>query len=484
MKKSIKIIIALFVLALALSLLAACRRDEDDPVVADPTPAATPGDGAATPAPTPEVTPAPVELLNREIRIICWWQYTPNTDDPQPDPATELIYINARLWRDNQMRIEEQFGVTFYNIVIPRGDLRAAVTAGVLAGDPLADLTMFGSEHMLGVIAGNIIMSADMYASPQSDLLNANRVVRPIAVFQDRIWSFGRNELETQGYGLIVNMDLLNAIGGENPVDIWERGEWTWDAWRDLMELAMVSPVGGENIFALAGTTDRIFHTLIASNNGMMVDPYTWTYAFDHPNTMEALQFAYDIFNTRGWWHYDPGYSPMNNWSADYWRFMEGRALFFFAASWAFAGDRPHPHFEFTPVPFPIGPNGTVYNRLGGFPQGMTITAGVYRPHDVFMIYEELLQWAGDRMYLWTDGAYEYARGSWLTEEDVHRVLHHIGNPANMRFDLGMAIPDFPWVVNIWANHFFHGSMGVAAAVEAYRGPRQAMIDDFLEGMD
>ena len=480
MKKVLQVFIFMVIFALTLYVFAGCRNNSDEGNNnATPTPTVTQGGTPDTT--TPDETPNPADLLNRDIRVICWWQYLPNTDDPQPDPATSTNYQNDRLWRDNQMRIEEQFGVTFSNIVIPRSDLSEAVITSVLAGDPIADLTMFGDEHMLGVITGNIIMSADMYASPQSDLFNANRVVRPIAIFQDKIWSFGRNELETQGHALVVNMDILNAIGGQNPVELWERGEWTWDALRELMELAMISTVGGETVFGIGGPVDYIFHTLIASNDGIMVDPDTWTYAFDHPNTMAALQFGYDIFSQR-MWHYDPGAEPMGNWWSDFIRFMEGRTLFFFASTWAFESDRPH--FEYTPLPFPIGPNGSRHIQLVGFPQGMTITAGVQNPSDVYMLYEELLQWAGDRMYLWEEGAFEYARNSWLTEDDVQRMLHHIGDHANKRFDVGMAIPDFPWIVNTWAGRFFHGEMGVATAVESDRGWYQSLIDDFLAGIE
>ena len=479
MKRNFVLILVLA--ALVVAMLSACRRDDDDPVV-EPgvTPAVTP---APTPAETPEPTPEPVQLLNREIRIICWWQYMPSTHDDQPDPATSQNYYNDRLWRDNQMRVEEQFGVTFYNIVIPRADIGETYTTGVLAGAPVAEWTMLGSEHKVGAITRNLIMSADMFAPPEHDLFNAQRHVRQINTFQDRVWSFGRLDLNTQVGAIVVNMDIINAIGAPNPLELWERGEWTWDAMMDIMQLAMISTIGGDTLFGIGGDPGGLINRLIASNDGPLICLDTMTVAMDHPNTMEALQFAYDIFSQR-MWHYDTGYNPMGNWNADFYRPWEGRAALFVAASWAFEGGPDGgnwPHFEHTPVPFPIGPSGSVYNRMSGFSQGMTITAGVYRPDDVFMLYYEIMTWYGDRGYLIYEAAYEYTRRSWRTEDDVQMILHVVGNPANSRFELGAAIPGFSGIYLTLARHFFNGTMSPATAIETYRGVQQGRIDDFID---
>jgi len=485
-----KRITILLVLALLLVFVSACRNEESATEV-------TPNLGAAVQEEPPQVTPDPptpaeaeptpppesglIRDIGREIRIVCWWQYMPNTDDPQPDPATEANYLNARTWRDNQMRVEEAYNVTFTNMVIPRPEIMEPLTASIMAGDPMAEWVMLGSEHMITAIQGDIMLSADQYAAPDSDLLNARQFVRPVVEFRDRIWAFGRAELETQGGGLGINLDIINAIGAPNPVDLWENGEWTWDAMRHIMQLATRDTTGDGTMdqFGLSGNPDSIAFALIATNNGRMVNPDTMTYSFDEPNTMAALEFLYEIFSNR-WWYYDAlSGNPMGDWSRDHNAFWDGRSALFTTATWVFEGSN-FPAFEHAVVPWPQGPNGVGYVRLGGFPQGMTIPTGIYNPRDLYMLYEEIQSWPRYDMDLLTLGAYDYTRRSWLTEGDVYRVLHVIGNPDLQKFDIGRAIPGYPWIVTTFARHFFNGTMTVAQAVEAYRPPQQELIDDIF----
>jgi hypothetical protein len=242
------------------------------------------------------------------------------------------------------------------------------------------------------------------------------------------------------------------------------------------MRLATRSTAGDGIIdqFGISGVTDSIIFQLIATNDGLMVDESTMTYAFDDPRTMRALDFAYMIFQDR-LWYYDSGADPMGDWSRNYFSFMEGRSAFFGIATWALENDRPS--FEYAVIPWPQGPDGTGYNTIRGFVQGITIGTGTEMADEIFHIYEQLLSWPGEDIHLITDATYEYTRRSWLTEDDVTRVLHEIGSSDSDKFEIGLSIPAFPWVVNSWARHFLEGSMTVAQAVETYRQPQQDLID-------
>lgn len=482
-----KKIALLFTLVLVLLLATACRDNNENGADEQPeTPAVTTPDAPATPNPTPADDPPEADApatglirdIGRDIRIICWWQYMPNTTDPEPDPATSANYLNARAWWDNQVRVQEAYNVTFTNVSMGRPDIMEPLMASVMAGDPIAELVMLGDEHMIPAITGNLIMTASQFAAPNSDMLNSRIFVRPLVEFQNEIWAFGRVELSTQGAGLGINLDLINAIGAPNPVTLWENGQWTWDAMRDIMRMASRDTTGDGvfDQFGLGGNIDAVAHQLLATNNARMVNPDTMEYSFDEPNAMEALEFMYEIFSNR-WWHYDQhSYNPMGNWSRDHGAFWDGNTAMFMTATWVFENGN-FPSFEHSVVPWPQGPSGVGYTSLGGFPQGMTIPQGNSNPQDIFMLYEELQSWARYDMDMMTMGAYDYTRRSWLTEEDVYRVLHHIGNPDRQMFCIGMAIPDYPWVVNSFVRHFFEGTMTVSQAVEAYRPPSQERID-------
>jgi multiple sugar transport system substrate-binding protein len=408
-----------------------------------------------------------LNLYGRDIRTLHGTPFQSETGDPEPDPEIfgDEYEIAWLIW-DNRRRLEDTHNVTFSSPVMAWHEIMPALASSVEAGEPIADLVVLSQgAQVFTALMGNLIMSADAFAAPESDLWGANRVLMPAAVFEERVWSFQFARPNHDRMGLGVNLDIIYAMGGENPVALYAQGLWTWEYFRELLALATHGDNAPEHQVGLTGNMEAFIAHLIASNDGMMVDE-NHNYAFAHPRTMAALEFAYEIFSA-GWYGVLPGetWGTGTGWSA-------GNAAFWPAntGEWGAAAF----DFAHAVVPFPVGPNNTRgYTNMVGFPAGVTIPVGVADPEYVFYLFEALQQWRGEAMFY--ESQLEWVRSVLPTEEDVQRQLVSIGETA--KFDLGLVVPEFNWVLGIFARYFYSGDMTPALAVATFRQPYQARLD-------
>lgn len=475
----------LLVLAMLLALIASCARDEVEETTT-PTPPAdevtTPA--AQEPAVEPELEPEEDPPLfeprdiGRTIRVACWWQYMRETGEGTPDPATATNYFLDRLRYDNQTMLEETFNVTFTNLVTPQPYIMTNLTASVMAGDPFAEWVMIPRDGMIAAITGDLVQNIGDFAPPTSDLMTNQMFVEQRVRLFGNLYGFGRADLRIHGVGLGVNLDLIDATGAPNPVDLFNNGQWTWDAMREVMAIGTQDTTGDGTTdqFGISGYMGHIIRGLIASNNGVIVDEDTLQFAMEDPRTLEALEFLSDIFDN-GWWAYDlHGANIMGDWGRNTYFYLEGRSLLFPIQSWMM--DEQPADFEFTIVPFPTGPNASHYTTIDGFYQAIMIPEGIPNPEDILMLYEELHSWARHEPAIQREGVYGHMRRVWQTEECVQRVLHVVSARDNEKFDLGFAVPQLTWVFGTFAHYMFHGTQTPMQIIETQRPYRQEMIDE------
>jgi len=492
-----KKLIMVLMLVVAMVFVTACR-DNDDNGNGGTTPTVpTEEGGAADPAPPVagnDNEPAedarisglhqPRDLGGAVITGAMWWQggivnAMPEAYYDEPDPATADNYHTARLIWDNARRVEREFNVQFDNhvfggamYVIP------TLTTSVMAGDPLAEVVFMEPWMMLSAIQGDLIVPVSQINLPGSDLLGPQIYTETRAAMGGDIWAFWHGGAHTGGAALGINMDIINAIGAPNPQDLYNQGLWTWDAMLDIMRTATRDTTGDGNIdqWGIAGQPGTILRNFIGSNDGMLATDDLY-FAFDHPNTLEALEFMETIL-VEGLWYTDPTDSPAPwDWGRNFFAFDLGITAFFEAAQWAI-NERSPLTFEFAIVPIPTGPsNYTGSTWLAGWRQGYTIPFGSdWDPADVLMIIEELMAWPGDEPDLLDHGALNSARGTFLTEQCVVNMLLVSGQ---MRTDMGYNVPEYPWQLDRFIGDFLSQYRTPAQAVEAHRGPLQEMLDNF-----
>ncbi|MDR0273363.1 MAG: extracellular solute-binding protein [Clostridiales bacterium] len=418
----------------------------------------------------------------RTLVIGAWWD-RPLSDiawgDP-PDRATSSNYSLAMMRWENARRVEQAFNVRFDYVNVGYDDFLPQLTTSVLTGSPFADVVVL-DDWMQFPAMNSLIQPWNNVSLPASDLLG-NRIYTSVLTRDenDNIWVIDQNGVNAQSYGLGVNLDIINVDGLPNPVDLFEAGEWTWDAMLDIMRRATrdTDNDGVNDQFGIAGQPGDIVQHLIGANDGVMVDSDR-NYGFSHQNTVEALEFVQQIFSERLWAAEAGGVMDTGNWDRNFYiAYQEGHSALFPGILWAFQNSPPAFNFAF--VPFPTGPSNESGNTwLTGFRQGYALAAGSdWSAEDVLIIMEELWSWPGDEpQLLFESGDVEYLREHYRTEGDVQRVIY-AGNTAAA--DIGRVAGTYYWVLGGFASAFWNQEMDVMQAIEFHRGPQQEMLDEFF----
>ena len=494
-RKASVIIVAMLALAL---LLAACGNN-DEPTTTTPAgtdratdnaPPAPPANVDATDVATyygvendPPVRAGgihePRDLGGQVLRVGGWWEgMLPFAPDEEPDPAETANYFIARMVWENAQRVFEEFNFTWEDVQLEYEYVLETLTASVMAGDAFADMTMLSGGMTLSAIRGDLIQSLDSLGLANSDILGPQIYAHVMIDAFGHPWSFVDNRPEVNAAFLGVNLDIINAIGAQNPVDLYNSGQWNWANMLEIMRLATRDTTGDGMFdqFGIAAQPGDIAFNLMGANDAPMVSD-DLTYAFDHPNTIRTLEFIESIFVER-LWQYDHAHAPdFGDWGTNFWAWQQGDAALFVGATWAMNdGDLP---FEFAAVPFPLGPDNVSGNvRMSGWEQGFVIPQSIrWNGADVLMVFEELTSWPGDEPDLMMEDGLGWPRGIFLTEDDVQRVAY-AGRHTNR--DLGRVIPEYDWVLNQFIESFATNEMTVLQAVETHRGPQQELLDNFF----
>ncbi|MCL2287454.1 MAG: extracellular solute-binding protein [Firmicutes bacterium] len=483
------------VLVLVL-LLAACSGNDNG--TATP-PAATPGNEAPPPpppaaedptaaeAPTEDEAPRrfgahePRDLGGRTILAGNWWSGTipfSAFDWDEPDPATAGNYFMARLIWDNAQRVYAEYNFNIEEIILSYDEMLPTLTSSILAGAPFADIVLLGGGMQLSAIMGDLIMPLDHIDLPGSDILGPQIYGQVLTEAFGYRWSFWDNRPEVNSHFIVVNLDIINAIGAPNPVDLYNRGQWTWDNMLEIMRLATRDTTGDGVIdqWGIAAQPGDIVSLAVGANDGRIMtdDRQYW---MDHPATIEAFEFMEVIFR-EGLWQYDPVLGmDVGDWGRNFFAWQDGQSALGVAATWSMNnGDLP---FEFAAVPFPLGPSNTS-GRVGltGAIQGLTFPHGSsWDAVDILRVVEEFMFWPGDEPELMLEDGLGWPRGIYLTEEDVQRVAA-LGR--NFNVCISMNVPQYNWIFGGFVQHFADQSMTVLQAVETYRGLSQERLDNFF----
>jgi hypothetical protein len=271
---------------------------------------------------------------------------------------------------------------------------------------------------------------------------------------------------------LAFNKQMLDEAGLEDPNELYARGEWTWDKWREYL-LALTQDTDGDgvtDVYGYGSRYDFLLYNLLMSNGTTIASSDTEN--LSSPEVTEVLDFIYNLYNVD---------HVANPWNADDWDYnqncyMDGRVAFWIDAAWiSSANEDANLEFDVVWCPWPIGPSGDeATNKFKNVSSGNAwmIPAGVEDPELVYNVFYDWQNWYHGDTDL-RDGDLTWWEDCAITEEN-YEVMEYMGQRG--AFDLWNSLGlEWDWT------QLLTGEMTAAQFQETYKQNVQDALDVFYK---
>lgn len=463
MKKYFKKISMLLVLSMLIASLAACGKKPAESN-ATPTPEVTKAPEATqTPEATPTEEPEPTyDFGGRVVRIGAYFDMTPN---PESNEFNEAYYNRIKY-------VEENFNckIEFVNI---GGNYVDQYVTSVLAGNPVVDAGYILSYRLLpALIEGGI-------AYPVSDL--------GVIDFSEKKWDKGSTESGTYkgktytmgmagagaGYGIFYNKTLFERNGLPDLYELYDKGEWTWEAFKDIA-IAGNQDTDGDGTIDIYGFNQRenLVWSFMSSNGADAVKKTDTGVELDldSKEAREALEgyadFMQNVEHMKGW---------QGDWQSQIWSFRDGTSMMCYEAWWISFGYLRDMENDWGFVPFPMGPSGNQFVTYSKEAAPWMMLNGIEKPEEVaqiinliFDVYETEEEW---------DEVFEAILESQANDsKSVEIVMDLMRSPGTVSPLMGFK--DLNNLINQMLDEIGNGTITPQTALETYQSALDAAIED------
>ena len=248
--------------------------------------------------------------------------------------------------------------------------------------------------------------------------------------------TYSAETLLANTYMLAYNKQLLDDAGLEDPNALYERGEWTWDKWREYM-IALTQDTNGDGVTDVYGYGSRFdfLINLMTMSNGTTIASSA-TENMSSPEVAECFEFIYNMYNV------DHIANPWNVDDFDYNQnaYMDGTVAFWITAAWISNANADQDlGFDVVWCPFPVGPSGdqeTNATKNVSSGNAWMIPEGVDDPELVYAVFEDWNNWYQGDTEL-RDGDLTWWEDCAITEEN-YAVMESVG--AKGAFDIWNAL--------------------------------------------
>ncbi|MBO5283593.1 MAG: extracellular solute-binding protein [Lachnospiraceae bacterium] len=413
----------------------------------------------------------------RTIRIGTWYDhyYDSTNTDIYDDPSVSDEEL-AQKHFDIVKEVEEKYNVRIEFVNLTWDGIQESINTSILAGQPDCDIY----EGDLGFL---IPAALNGFATNLEDVLPAdNGLFTDQTVFsqvdigkEDGVYLFQSNSGEmllANTYMLAYNKQMLDEVGLEDPNALYERGEWTWEKWREYL-LALTRDTDGDGVIDVYGYGSRwdfLVYNLTMSNGTTIASSDTEN--LSSPEVGECLDFIYNMYNVD---------HVANPWNADDFNYnqnayMDGRVAFWIDAAWiSDANNESGLGFDVVWCPWPIGPSGDEStNKFKNVSSGNAwmIPTGVEDPELVYNVFYDWQNWYHDDVDL-RDNDLTWWEDCAMTEEN-YAVMEYMGERG--AFDLWNALGlEWDW------SQLLNGEMTAAQFQETYKQNVQDALDSFFK---
>lgn len=358
----------------------------------------------------------------RVITIGTWYDHYYTSDHTSVDDNPDVTDVEAaQMQLDNMRAIEEKYNVELRFINLTWDGTIESINTSIMAGTPDCDIYEVDMQFGIPAALNGYAVALEDILPADADVLSKKEILTPVDVGTDKTYLFKAVTLGGQlgGYPLGFNMDMINEAGLENPQDLWDRGEWTWDKFEEYC-VALTKDTDGDgatDVYGYSGWWTNALGNLMLSNGTSIASGQTET--LSSSATGEVLDFMNTLYNVdkcaRPW--------DESDWDSNNNCYKDGQTCFFIAPSWAITPEELN--FEFGVVPWPVGPSGNKDTNKGVVTSGNAymIANGVEDADFVYQVFEDWTNWYQGDTELRDQGDREWAENKMVTERNFGYLL-------------------------------------------------------------
>lgn len=314
------------------------------------------------------------------------------------DLAQEMMFEKVR-------QVEEKWNVTFEFLNMTYSGSKESINTSIVAGSPDVDVYMVGMAVAAPAIANGYAVDLREILPADHPVLNGtDEVLSYVDVGNGNVSLLIANKKEnmvadTKPLGF--NLQMIEEANLEDPRDLVERGEWTWDKFIEYCQV-LTQDIDGDgviDVYGFGGWPEDYLSNLLMSNGTSIASSPVEN--LSSPEVAEVLQFLQDLNVTYGVMYPIPAES---GWDICRFLYREGKVAFSPLAAWIMSSnnDYAYKHPEIAPleidmvfVPWPVGPSGDAETNAAKTTSatGYMIPMGVEDPLFVFNVLYDILNW-------------------------------------------------------------------------------------------
>ena len=360
-----------------------------------------------------------------------------------------------------------------------------SINTSILAGTPDCDIYLVELGWGIPAAMKGYFVDLRTILPEDSDIFTKQTVLTGTSVAGgDEVYFFTPIGMSNT-YPLMFNLQMIEDANLEDPRDLYERGEWTWDKFIEYCQ-ALTKDTDGDGVndqYGFCGYINDVINNLTLSNGCTIASGATET--FSSVEVGECLQLVQDMYNTYNCaYPYDTDYDS----ASDSMRvaYMKGNIGFSVGAVWILNGQGAYSttsdsmlEFDTVFVPWPVGPHGdkdtNALLQVGSGNSYYAIPVGVEDPELVYNVFYDWQNYFHDDTSIRDD---EETLWWWISETGKKEELQYYNFEVQklcltrQQVDLYEALGVSPdWV------QLIDGTMTVAQFQETYKQQYQDGLD-------
>ena len=338
----------------------------------------------------------------RHITIALWWDMYYDSDDESWESNPSASGKETDIMRfDVVKEIEETYNVTFEFVNATYAGVQDSLNISILAGEPDFDVYMVELGWGVPAVMNGLATDFRDVLDPSDPLLSHEDVVMDYVNLTNGAVSLlsvkGAEDQVGATYPLAFNLQMIQEANLEDPRDLVERGEWTWDKFREYCQILTrdIDGDGVTDVYGYGGWMGDFFPYFFMSNGTYVCA--TETENLSSPEMGEVLSLLQDLFVT------DKSAYPIpaeNGWDVCRWLYRDKKVAFTTTAAWILDSykdylEEPNLDFDMVFVDYPIGPSGnpeTNSKKLANSNYWL-IPAGIEDPELVYRVLRAYQNW-------------------------------------------------------------------------------------------